>query len=713
MLGLNTPRLRRTGQNTQITYDLSRRLNDVQPYPIQSPQGANIFIYAHDSGVTLVWRGGKRFKATQPAPLNEKPNGSSEDAVMVIDSDDDQPATKAEAKIKFEDKPEFEDQVEETPYPEVVQTLDLVLGAAVLDVAVMPLSPKSAQDTANGRAAILGHKIVFAVSCVTNDIYLITLPLTPPSPAAKARPELRNSLFASKAGTGAWGESITLLSGQSKPSDGLAIGLVPSGLSDRATSINRVVVASHSREASGVLRLWETALDQKLKLEASVEPFQTEFLPSPLRSVSFNPSHSTQLLTVTPSHGVRIYDYALPSLPPDPEATGPFPPQGSWLVTLYQPFIRPSSLRKPIVDAAWIAHGKAVFALLADGMWGIWDIDGADPASSASAISTKLQSGVRGAALTAFSVSGYVEGTSSLRSVASQHKETNTGEFAPMTPHSRRQATSNLGLATTPDRLSTIHGGVKVLPLPAPGQALLDESLALWLGGQDHVCVIPQVLRFWETQARKASSGGNGLFTGTHSSRLIKIQELSTSLLGERCCGVTLLTDISKKTDDAESGEQSPVDVLIRGETRLIVVRDVQASSSGTLGGPITKGKRLFSKADQPSAIIVHGSARPSTVTFNLSRAKPGSLRFNPSFANEEGNYDDDSMADANETKSLPQPGAGFDFMNTLNDAADTTTDLNRDVEVEMLDIMGIDKALENLDGSRGVGRKKVLFGED
>ena len=94
---------------------------------------------------------------------------------------------------------------------------------------------------------------------------------------------------------------------------------------------------------------------------------------------------------------------------------------GSCLCTSHLPDRRHQE--NPSWTPHWISHGRAVFALLADGMWGIWDIDGVSPTSFGAAISNRLKSGVRGAALTAFSVSGFVEGTGSLRSVVSTQKE--------------------------------------------------------------------------------------------------------------------------------------------------------------------------------------------------------------------------------------------------------------------------------------------------
>ncbi|EKJ70976.1 hypothetical protein NXS19_010419 [Fusarium pseudograminearum] len=694
MGSISAPRIRRTAQNTQFTYNLSRRVNDVQTYPVYSPQGATILIYGHENGVTIAWRGGKRFKTVKKAPHPEKQNGAADDSIMIIDSDDDGPPAKSKAESQYEDNSQFEDEVEDSPYPEIVQTLDLALGTAILKVAVMPMTPTPAEDAAWGGAKVLTDKMVFAVSCVTNDVYVITVPLTPPSPESKARSELRNDLLAGRAGSGAWGESLILLGGQNKHSEGIAINLIMPTATERPGTKPRAVVASHSREASGVLRLWDVPLDASDKPSKTVDPFQTEYLPNPLTSISFNPTHTTQLLAVSALQGVRIYDFARPSFA-DTDATGPFPVQGSWLLSMYQPFARPSSTRKPVIDAVWIMHGRAILVLLADGMWGIWDVDGVSPSGPGAVLSSKLQTGVKGAALTAFSVSGYVEGTSSLRSLTTQNKEQTTGEFAPMTPHTRRQATASLSSAITLDRLATIRGGIKVLSLPSSGSAIQDETVVFWVGDLEHVCVIPGITRFWDSQLRQASGTGGDIFSSAQPVKMIKLLDLSTGLLGERCCGVGLLID----PDHGITAQDSsiPADVIVYGETRIIVVREGEDGPGKIVGAVVNARRRnLFSKGDKSDAIIVHGKqTRPAKNLFNLSTVKPGTLRLRSAL----GKHGIEGESDAD----LPsRPAVGFDFMDTLNAAADVTVDEDeRNLEVEMLDIMEIDKTLENMDNSR------------
>ncbi|CAJ2509020.1 Uu.00g140460.m01.CDS01 [Anthostomella pinea] len=730
------PRIRRTAQNTQYTYNLPRRIHTVQTYPILSPQGATILMYGHENGITIVWRGGRRFKpqVTEEAEKGHKgkQNGQPpQDAVMIIDSDDEEEHVAAGAGGSYVDMPQFENFLDEdATYPETTQTLDLEFGTAVFHVAILPLSPCLAADAAFEGTEILKEKIVFAASCATRELFLVTLPIVPPSPLSKAREELQESLLAGKAGNGKWGETMTLLTGQEKPSDGLAMTLIrPKTASDRSKSTDRsrsasralphVVVASHSREASGTLRLWDVPLEFSTKPSRRTEPFQTEYLPKPLTSVSFNPTQSTQLLCNASPDAVRIYDYTIASMPPDDLSEGPFPSQGSWIISLYPPFARPSSSRKPILAASWVAHGRAVMVLLADGQWGIWDIDGVSPLGPA--LFGKLGSGIRGDALTEFSVGGHVEGTSPLRNPASQRASGGSADFVPMTPHSRRDAMTTTSYG--PERLASVKGGIDVTPLPASATTTSDESVTLWIGGHEHVFVISGLLKFWDAQKRKGAGGGVNLFSGAQPTRMVRLSDLTVGLMGERCTGVRAIVRFAENGGQSLSGsEDLPVEVLVCGESRLVVVRESEAVVGTRIGGVIGRRKRLSERARESSAIIVHPRPeQPGSVAYNLS-VGPRRKLSRPSV---EGMFDQPAEESAMETEAeqtpvpLPaRPRSGFAFTDNLDAAADVEQqyveqqyeDYERDVEVEMLDIMEIDHELEALDGGREGGRKKVIF---
>ncbi|KAK3385360.1 hypothetical protein B0H63DRAFT_181869 [Podospora didyma] len=747
-------RTRRTTQNTQHTYSLSCRVHDVKTYPVQSPQGATILIYGHENGLTLLWRGGRRLKAPKPSSTESHNGASTDDAVMIIDSDDDAPA--APAPKAFVDKPEFEDvpPTNSSFLPEVVQTLDLALSSAVLHIAVLPMPACSVDDdTVWNGAEILRSKLVFAVTCATRDIYLVTLPLTPPSHESKARPELRQTLLAGNAGKGMWGETLTLLGGQGRPCEGVAITLVKQKPGSRSrsvergtvpkTPVTRAIVAAHSREARGTLRFWDVTLDAKPGVVTVVEPFQTELLPSPLTSISFNPSHITQLLAVASPHAVRIYDYSIPSLPSDDTSEGPFPLQGSWLLSLYPPFARGSSsmstARKPIVASEWIAHGRAILTLLADGQWGIWDVDSASPAttSSSSGLFSKANAGLRGSAITAFSTSGHLEGTSPLRNPATQKSPaaTGSGEFVPMTPHTRRDAIA-ASLAGGSEKLAAVRGGINVSQLPvARGAEPGDESAVLWLGGADPiVAVVPVISRFWDSQLRRAVGGGVNLWSGTQPTRMIRLTDLGAGLLGERCTGAVAISKRSRGTSTANgsgsengaaSSEGLPVEVLIQGESRLVIVHegeDTTSSLTGRLRGARNKPRPEVSKAK--AILAFPRPQQPNSVAFNLSVGRAGGVglprpRQGPVkklFGDDDGAIPVTEGTGYQQTSSQPSRGAGLMFINDLNSAADVPDDEDeveaRDIEQEMMDIMEIDRELEQMESDRERGTKRVFFEE-
>lgn len=693
-----------------------------------SPQGATIVLYGHEDGVTVIWRGGRRFKASvyeSSALASAKQNGDApEDAVMVIDSDDDAANAAGPGAATFADNPQFEEASDDSDAadPDITQTLDLSLGTAVTHIATLPMTPCTSEDAAWEGADVLREKLVFAVSCASREIYLVTLSLTPPSPTSKAREELRGGLLVGKAGNGRWGETLTLLNGQQKPSDGLAMTLIkPKSSSERSKSSERersagrgtprAVVAAHTKEASGVLRLWDVPLEKPAK-DRPVEPFQTEFLPNPLAGISFNPTHSTQLLCNASPDAVRIYDYAQASMPPDDLSEGPFPSQGSWVMSLYPPFARPSAYRKPVLAAAWVAHGRAVLALLADGQWGIWDIDGVSPHGPA--LFGKPGSGIRGAALTSFSAHGYLEGTSTLRGLNSQRGSASTSEFVPMTPHSRREAP--IGISQGPERLAAVHGGILVTSIPARATTTADESAVLWIGSAEHVVVIPGILKFWEAQLRKGPGGGVNLFSGAQPTRMIRLTDLVVGLMGERCVGVGAIAKFGAHENSGNEG--LPIEVVVCGESRLVVVRESETGVGTRIGG--VKGsfqKKMGERARPSTAISVFPRpAQPASELYNLSVSKRGTLSTRAAAEAEKPAEPvlQSSEADEPAPQELPSRSrVGFSFADNLASAADemqVDDGEERDVEGELLNIMEIDQALDVMHDDRGRGRKKVNF---
>lgn len=598
--------------NPKWSYEFPHRIHDAAQYPLQSVNGSTILLYGHENGVRLLWRGGRPFKApTASTPGSKaKTNGSSsDDLIMVIDSDDEMSASQA---VPFEDKPEFEDYEEEpdqsNPYLPIIQHLDLNFGAAALHLAILPVS-MSLLDSGHA-SPMFKDEIVFAAACSDNLVRVITLPLTPPSPASKSRQEVRSSLTASYAGNGLWGESVVELSGFSMYPDGVSMTftsrrvereMLVRGASngEKMTSSSRsgpsgvewqVLVASHSHESTGLLLLHNIPIIETLKGGKTVYslsrdyslPSQTQYLSSPATVISFNPSisspQSTQVLLADRSSACRIYDcqpLRTSKSSGNTSLTSSGNQQGLWLLTLYAGFQSNKSEntsvtvsshgnfgRKNIVDARWVMAGRAIMVLLADDEWGIWDIEGVRPEVSKGILTPQ---GVKGGALTAFSISGWIDGVPAKPSSGRASMfQSLTSRFAPMTPGSHKIAEQTFFNGRSGH--SFTRGGLSVARLSTTSSiSILDECVVLWL--EDSYVVIPSLRAHFDAQARRSGGGNSGnLFSGGSSAnRPIRLE--GVTLRGERCCGVRQL---SQRSPLPESG--LPTEILLIGEHRLIIV---------------------------------------------------------------------------------------------------------------------------------------------
>ena len=503
----------------------------------------------------LVWRGGRPFKnAQQSATPAQKANGTG-NAVISLDSDDEGDSGKA-----FEDKPEFEDNEDELnpsrPYPEILQELDIHFGTDVLHLAILPDSFLKSDGPSSPELESLKQKIVFTAACADNILRLVTIPLTPPSPKSKARPELRSDFTLATAGKGTWGETVVLLNGHQKPSDGVSMTLEFANEPKSQIAETRIVVASHSREVTGRLLLFRLPLKSP---RPAVEPFQSVYLASPAKSISFSPSLSRQItshLLVADSIGVcRIYDYkASTKVNDDPD--GPVT-EGTWLISLYTGFqstkndSQPVGThagfgRKTIIDAQWVSAGRAVIVLLSDGEWAIWDIE---PGASQGVLP---KAGLQGGSLTKYSLTGYIDAAPKSRT--SGPPQITSSKFAPMTPGTRK-STEPFGSKASN---VTLRGQISVLEVPSSSTTSpAEESVLFWLG--ETFTIIPNLAKYWAANAGKKS--GPGPFTGTPGTRAIKLDNIE--LQGERCSAVAQLSKSSTGTHS---------DIIIAAEHRLVIL---------------------------------------------------------------------------------------------------------------------------------------------
>ena len=556
------------------SYELPQRIHTAKAYPIKSPNGSSVIIYGHENGVKVVWRGGRPFKnPVQSPPASKKANGA-DNAVVLLDSDDEAPPAQS-----FQDAPEFEADEEELdqsrPYPDTLQVLDLYFGTDVLHLALLPTTILTADGPKWGGLTVLKQKIVFTAACADNLVRLVTLPLTPPSPSSKGRSDFRFNFTQANAGNGSWGETVRLLGGHQKPSDGVAMTLDFAELATDETKSNstlsgaHIIIASHSREMAGLLLLYRMPISSA---SPHFEPFQTIYLPSPAKSISFNPSlsgqRSSHILVADTTGACRIYDFkrlVRNSGSEDPVAENNPVEQGTWLISLYPGFQSnkgdaPTSQRtgahagfgrKTIVDAKWVSGGKAIVVLLNDGEWGVWDIEGLGPGASQGLL---FQHSIKGGSISEFSLTGFIDGSTRARS--SGPPQITGSKFAPMTPGTRKSTELFSGKLVS----GPVRGQISVVEVPSNSSTNpAEDSVVFWFG--ESFTIISSLAKYWAANARKTARGN--IFNGSPGGLATKLE--GVDLQGERCSGIDQIVKSNSSTG-------LPSDILILGEHRFTIL---------------------------------------------------------------------------------------------------------------------------------------------
>jgi hypothetical protein len=601
------------GKLAQLRYELPHRVHDAHVYPVRAPNGSTIVLYAYESGVAVLWRGGRPLKSAasppkQPAKPPAKVNGTSNDAVMIIDSDDEnEPPAKPTAPPKAEYEDEEEELDPDQPYPSIIQHLRLSLNTEVLHIAIPHIPAISALRPASSVPAIFSNKIVFTVACADYSIRIITLPLEPPSDSAKQAPlspqsQYGEEVFRIPSHSGhksiPLGISMTWTS-RAEPvfdeqsGDEMEVDEAASSL--KASDKWDLLVASHSREVGGLLNIWRLNLsDTSVTAKSPVSAYQTLTLRTPATKVAFScapyPKRRHSQLLITDKAGVaRIYDpFALPSRK---RKAGSDPEPGAYVALFKSPFqasqnsITPPILaaRKSIIDAVWASDGNSILALLADGQWGIWDVTrmGPSPPTDPSE----------------FSVQGFLgrrRDESQTSGAPSPRKLRGDGSsLAPMTPNTRKYKEAKLFKGTSSGASNPPHGGITIASLPAATGGTPEDSAIIWYGAD--VYRIPNVAQFWS----RSASGGDKVTLSRPSISAIE----GISLLGE---SITSIDQFDTTIKDARMAR--PRDALISTDHRLIFLTQVAAPLTRALDPNVaeqTDEEEDVRRADQ--ALLARG----------------------------------------------------------------------------------------------------------
>ncbi|KAI9374650.1 hypothetical protein BJX61DRAFT_270897 [Aspergillus egyptiacus] len=581
------PLVRARGDDLQLSYQLPHRVYVAHGYPILSPNGSSVIVYGYDDGLKFIWRGGQPFSTKQQQSAKqdkprEKASRSNNDAVMIIDSDDESMAdarkdeeSLAETEYQFEEQ---EPEVDPTqPYESFLRQIDIPLGSRVIGLAVPRVLPESARSPLDPFPPALNKLIVVSAVCADYSTRVVTLPLAPPHPT--------------QLDTVAWGVQVFSINA------GMSHQEVPRGVSmtftyqesdtqQNAGSEGRwdLLVATHSAESSGLLVIHRIPIGEAepgiLSYRLCPENIESKqrYLPAPAQNIAFNPSsypaarHSTLLVSFN-GGCVKVYS-CLPTKPSRSTRRtagvqsdyGTSETEGKWLISLYPGFDQSSSglpRRKTIINAEWALGGRAIMVLMADGEWGVWDLEGAGPGSAKGPLQRQPSvHGVSGGALTAFSVSGRILSfPSGERTGPGDPTTEQRPKFAPMTPSTKRlREDTLLKGATAGSARSSFSGGISVYQTNASQDSLPDESILIRHGKQS--AIIPSLLALWRSAVRTT-----GTLDASNRCRVTPIQDMV--LMGEPLTGITHLAATSRQR---HMPEQRIFDIIVTTEHRLLIL---------------------------------------------------------------------------------------------------------------------------------------------
>lgn len=493
--------------------------------------------------------------------------------------------------VAANDLPAFEDNEQELDDDEAflpfVQELNLSLGTSVLDLAVPapPTVQKSGSPSFDPNVPLLMQtNIVVVAVCADSSVRLITLPLTPPSAAAKRAHTLAAQIctLAPSAPTQAKPRHVAL----SWTSRALFSGFGANNDEEQAAAsldpMNQkldLLVAVSGYRTGATLDLFRvsTHFDPDLggKIPTHVDAYQTLQLAAPAARLAFNPStypspkHS-QIMFADTKGSLKVYDPLAPessrSRPSSRDSMQDSVMQyGAWIISFSSPYhvakdassAYPAlSQRKKIIDASWLSAGRSILVLLSDGEWGIWIVDGTG---------SSLPTAAHSASLTQFAIKGFIGEGSSSEPAAQEHRSRSNQRLAPMTPNTRRVRQESLFSGpTNTTSANALKGGISVSPATS-GHGTADDSIVMWYAGEAYH--IASLASYWQ---RSANSSGRDVGS-LYGPGLARIEGLD--LCGE------ILNDVEQTPPCSYVGNITQGDILITAEYRFIFISSPRAQA--------------------------------------------------------------------------------------------------------------------------------------
>ncbi|TKA78970.1 hypothetical protein B0A55_02550 [Friedmanniomyces simplex] len=593
------PRVTKRERKLHLSYELPHRVHSAQLYPTQAPNGSTVIVYAHDRGLRILWRGGRRRR--ESPYTSSRVSGRAHDPDVIILDDGDEDMDGAEPGDQLEDE---EDELDpDCPYPNIIQEVDIELDAEVLHLAV-PSLPTSFRKT----HALSRHAAV-AVSCSDYSLRVITFDLL--SPTDIGRREYVAGVLARQ----------ILFNNSSSYCSGLAakIAVPDSSQSDSQAGSTSFLLAAAVSDTLHFYRfaifddLTNTLLSRRLgydledahdnpRARIGLEKLEIvdlkAHLPYSATNLAFHPSaSSTAILLSDKSGAVRIYDPFPPAADGETDTMldreeHSISSSGKWLFTFLTSYTSNGgaiSRRKQVLDAAWILNGKAILTLLEDGEWSIHSLSpSATPTSTAANPCDPVLRGYLGAASTTTGDPTRPPKTSS--------------RLAPMTPNTRKAKAETFFAADGPAAKApgaAAQGGISVVTssLRAAGQT--DESVILWYNGE--IYSIPSLQTFWQrsTTGKNGGGSGGGGMGSLYAPGPSHISDVN--LVNE---GVTSISQFAPSAASSGTGQMNTQrDLLVAGDHRLVVLQTLR---------PAVQARALFQQAAANATTTGAGAERPA-----------------------------------------------------------------------------------------------------
>ena len=483
-----------------------------------------------------------------------KVNGTTKSDPMIIDldDDDDEPAATAEPNSAPAEFEQDEDEVDPSaPYRDILRYIDIPLGTAACRVAVPHIGNDLAQAAPGSWPAIYSNRIVVAVACTDLTISVISAPPHPPTPelhdiskmdiqvvkieGANSHQQFVSDIAITHTGLATNEQEEVEVQTEAKPHTRSQVRSKQENAEVESVQWS-LLIASISCTGPGLLLVHQIPLhDNQISSSAEhLTPLRRTYLRSSSMSarLSFNPSpypaerHSTLLITLPSDSTTKVYQIfqthtrerrgstATTDSTSTTRSTRHFGTErGRFLMTFLPSLSQEASdvgqRRKRVLDAQWIAGGRAVIALLEDGEWGIWDFEAVGPTSSSSGTNLVRGqgniSGIQGGSLTKFAARSNIAPIVETRptSSASQTQPT-SGSLAPMTPSTRKVRSEGLFQGSklnndTAKPSTQQYGAIFVAEKPS-NRTSHDESVIVSYG--DENAYLPSILSFWKGETK-------------------------------------------------------------------------------------------------------------------------------------------------------------------------------------------------------------------